>query len=389
MGASLILGMFKNGKFRFDRRDLHCHFKGNTSVQSYTPTAEEKGLQKQALEYSKAIQPNARSLNTKAYGLLNKSLGDTKVDYNQLNKTAQNQINKANTMVANLANGKLPANYQKNMEDSIKRGVTNSMGGLLTDLGNRGVINSSVMNTGVQGINDAAATAMSDAYTQNVGLLSQLAGQQTDQATAGITAAAAAQEAAQQPALNLWSASLGLNQGGTLGALAGVSGKGTTTTTQSGGNDWLGGLFSGLGGIASAFCFAEDTLIKMASGPDKKIKRVEPGDVVICPHSDGTETEEEVLEVMEPHRTHVYVVVAKDANNIEHVTYTTMTQPLMNSEGEFVKVEDITLRTVLKGGWRITNIVYSGERKVYDLKVSGENNYYADGFVAKGGTTEW
>lgn len=389
MGASLILGMFKNGKFRFDRRDLHCHFKGNTSVQSYTPTAEEKGLQKQALEYSKAIQPNAKSLNTKAYGLLNKSLGDTKVDYNQLNKTAQNQINTANTMVANLANGKLPANYQKNMEDSIKRGVTNSMGGLLTDLGNRGVINSSVMNTGVQGINDAAATAMSDAYTQNVGLLSQLAGQQTDQATAGIAAAAAAQEAAQQPALNLWNASLGLNQGGTLGALAGVSGKGTTTTTQSGGDGWLGGLFSGLGGIASAFCFAEDTLVKMADGLEKKIRHVVAGDKIICPHADGTETEETVTETMRPHYADVYIVVTKDDDNKEHFCYTTLSQPLLDNDGEFVKVEDMRLGIRLHGGWKIMSIIHSGNRKVYDLKVSGENNYYADGFVAKGGTTEW
>ncbi|WP_367890970.1 hypothetical protein [uncultured Megasphaera sp.] len=33
-------------------------------------------------------------------------------------------------------------------------------------------------------------------------------------------------------------------------------------------------------------------------------------------------------------------------------------------------------------------MVYSGERKVYDLQVSGENNYYADGFIAKGGSTD-
>lgn len=391
---STILGLYdRHGNFCFDRKRLHCNFKGNTSVQSYQPTPQEVEMQKQAVAYSKAIQPNAKELNTKAYNLLNKSLGDTKVNYNQLNQAAQQQINAANSTVADLKNGILPAAYQKNMENSIKRGVQNSMGSLLSDLGNRGVINSSVMNTGVSGINDSAANAMSDAFTQNIGTLSQLAGQQTDQATARISAAAAAQEAAQQPALNLWSASLGLNQGGTLGALAGVSGKGTTTTTTSSGGgffDTAGGLLGGLAsGWASTWCFAEDTLIKMASGPDKKIKRIEPGDIVICPHADGTETEEEVLEVMEPHRTHVYVVVAKDANNIEHVTYTTMKQPLMKDDGEFINVEDITLRTVLKGDWHITNIVYSGERMVYDLKVSGENNYYADGFVAKGGTVEW
>ena len=72
MGASFILSLYKIGEFHFDRRTLHCNFKGNTTVESYKPTPEERGLTKQALAYSKAIQPNARKLNTKAYGLLNK-----------------------------------------------------------------------------------------------------------------------------------------------------------------------------------------------------------------------------------------------------------------------------------------------------------------------------
>ena len=66
-------------------------------------------------------------------------------------------------------------------------------------------------------------------------------------ANAPITTAAAAQEAAQNPAFNLWNASLGLN-GATTGALAAASGKGTTNSisTSSGGKS--GGLFGGLFG---------------------------------------------------------------------------------------------------------------------------------------------
>ena len=174
---------------------LHGGGKGSTTqVQSYQPTEEERRLMGQAADYSEAVAPNALRLNDTARDLLWDSLGSTQVNYNALNNSAQNQINTANGLVSGLANGQLPAVYQENMENAIKRGVTNSMGSLLTDLGSRGVINSSVMNTGVQGISDAAANAMSDAYTNNIGLLSGLAGQMTDQATAGITAAAAAQE---------------------------------------------------------------------------------------------------------------------------------------------------------------------------------------------------
>ena len=374
---------------------LHGGGKGSTTqVQSYKPTAQEVRMQKLAADYAEDTAPNAKKLNTKAYNLLNKSLGDTKVNYNTLNNAAQKQINSANTLVGNLTNGKLPSAYQKNMENSIKRGVTNSVGGLLTDLGSRGVINSSVMNTGVQGINDAAANAMSDAYTQNIGILSGLAGQRVDQATAGITAAAAAQEAAQQPALNLWNASVGLNQGGTGTALAGVSGKGTTTATMTnnggGLGNTLGGVFGGLAsGWASTWCFAEDTLVKMADGTEKKIRHVVPGDVVICPHKDGTETEEAVTAVMTPHHAEVYIVVAKDRDGKEHHCYTTMTQPLLGEDGKFAQVKNIGIGKELYGGWQVISVIHSGERKVYDLKVAGENNYYADGFIAKGGTTEW
>jgi len=370
---------------------LHGGGKGSTTtVQSYQPTAEERRLMNQAADYSEAVAPNALRLNDTARDLLWESLGSTKVDYNNLNNAAQSQISNANGLVAGLANGQLPEAYQQNMENAIKRGVTNSMGSLLTDLGSRGVINSSVMNTGVQGISDAAANAMTDAYTQNIGILSGLAGQMTDQSTAGITAAAAAQEAAQQPALNLWNASLGLNQGGTGTALAGVSGKGTTTSTQSNnGNGWLSGVGGLFGGIASAWCFAEDTLIKMADNTTKKIRHVVVGDKVLCPHKDGTETEETVTAVMTPHYAEVYIVVAKDRDGREHHCYTTSTQPLLCADGKFAQVKNIGMDKELYGGWKVVSIIHSGNRKVHDLKVTGDNNYYADGFIAKGGTEEW
>ena len=396
--SSFILSLYDNkGRFCFDRRTLHCNFKGSstTNVQSYKPTAEEIRLQRQAADYSEAVSPNALRLNNTAAGLLWDSLGSTQVDFARLNNGAQAQINNANNTVSGLLNGQLPTAYQQNMENAIKSGVQNSMGSLLTDLGSRGVINSSVMNQGIQGINDAAAEAMTNAYTQNIGTLSQLAGQQIDQATAGITAGAAAQEAAQQPALNLWNASVGLNQGGTLGALAGVSGKGTTTTKQStsgGGffDSGLGGLFGGLAsGWASTWCFAEDTLIKMADGTAKFIQDVVKGDKVLCPHADGTESVEEVTDVMEPHHSDTYAVTAKDKDGNYHVVFTTSTQPLLCADGTFVTVGNMKIGKTLYGGLVIQSIEYDEFCKVYDLKVSGENNYYADGFVAKGGTTEW
>lgn len=359
-----------------------------TTVQAYQPTEQEIRLQKQAADYSEAVAPNALWLNNVAQGLLKDSLGTIQVDYNQLMKDAQSQITGAQQGVANLAQGKLPEEYQKNMEESIKRGVENSVGSAVSGLGSRGVLSSSVTNNALQGINEAAAGTMAEQYQNNIGTLNGLYGQQAALAGQNITTAAGAQEAAQQPALNLWNASLGLNTGGTLGALNAMGGQGTTTTTQktSGGGGLFGGILTGLAGNAGLFggaCFTDDTMVKTPDG-EKCIRHISVGDKVIA--DDGTE--QEVVETMIPRYSVVYTVVT-DGNNGKRYVNTTLTQPLMTSGGDFVDVAMLRIGTNLKGAGKVLGVVESGERKVYDLKVTGPNTYFANGFVAKGATDEW
>ena len=268
-------------------------FKGGTTVtntSTYTPTAYELELQKAQSEYAKAIAPNSLWLNDTARGLLEDSLGAVQVDYNNLNNSAQNQINggqvglnqllqsngsaleKTNKTLSNLQNGQLPSEYLNNMSNAIKTGVDDTVGSNLNYLAQRGVINSSVTNKAFNDIEGNVSNAMAQNYLNNINTVSGLANSQLNNtlstnndnaniynnkinsATAGTTAAAAAQEAAQQPAINLWNASLGLN-GSTTGALAAAAGKGTSTSTQrtSGGNSGLlSGLMQGIGAYYGA-----------------------------------------------------------------------------------------------------------------------------------------
>lgn len=365
----------------------------NTTVQSYQPTEQEIRLQGQAADYSEAVAPNALNLNNLAANLLKDSYGAIQVDYGKLTNDALGQVGAAQKGVAGLVNGQLPEEYQKNMEASIKRGVTNSMGGMLDSLGSRGVLNSSITDKGIAGINDSAANAMADAYNNNITTLSQLYGQQINSAGAGITTAAGGQEAAQNPALNLWNASLGLNSGATLGALQAMGGQGTTTATStqktSGGGGLLGGILGGLAGNAGLFggpsCFTAETKVNIPEG-SKEIRHMTVGDKVVCYDTDNNiDIEETVAETMTPHYTDVYTVVCDNNNFVS----TTATQPLLDKDNNFLLVSDIKIGTELKCVGKVKSIVYSGERKVYDLKVSGNNNYYANGFIAKGGTNEW
>ena len=369
---------------------------GNTTVQSYQPTAQEIRLQKQAADYAEAVAPNALWLNNVAQGLLKDSLGTVQVDYNQLLANANNQIGSAQQGVSNLAQGIIPAEYQKNMEASIASGVNNTMGQTLNSLGSRGILNSSVTNTAMNDISKNAADQMAQQYQNNIGVLNGLYGQQASLAGNQISTSAAAQEAAQQPALNLWNASLGLNSGGTLGALNAVGGQGTTTSTTSGGGSFLGGLFNGAASAASAAinarCFVEETPVEMADGEQKAIRNIEVGDKVMAyDHVRDRKHVEEVTEVMKPHYSEIYMVICQDDDGNLRNVGTTLTQPLMLADGTFRDVCMLRVGENLKNVGTVKAIAFDGERKVYDFKTTGHGTptYYANGFVVKAGTDEW
>jgi membrane-associated HD superfamily phosphohydrolase len=233
----------------------HCCFKGGGSTtvnntSTYTPTKYELQLQNAQAKYANAISPNSLWLNDTARKILQNSIGAVQVNFNGLNNKAQSQLNAANQGYNNLANGELPSAYTKNMADAIRTGVQDTYGNLLNQSATRGVLNSSVTSKALDDISKNVSDTMAQNFTNNVNTLSNIYGNQINAATSGITTAAAAQEAAQQPALNLWNASLGLN-GATTGALAAAAGKGTTqSTSQQSTSGGGGGLFSGLlGGL--------------------------------------------------------------------------------------------------------------------------------------------
>ena len=379
-----------------------CYKKGGstTNVQSYTPTEQEIRLQKAAADYSEAIAPNALWLNTVARNVLQDSLGTIQVDYNTLAQNATQQAQAAQQGVAGLTQGVLPTAYQQNMEASLMSGVNNTVGSAINNLAQRGVLNSSVTNKQMSDISKNVSDTMAQQYQNNIGVLNGLYGQQSQLAGAPITLNAAAQEAAQQPAINLWNASLGLNSGGTLGALNAVSGQGTTTSTTntSGGTGFLGSLFSGAANSAAAAwaCFVADTLVTMADGAKKTIKDIKLGDKVLSFNPATLEdTVAEVTAIMEPKESEVVEITCINMFGHKFKVRTTLTQPLLIGDGEFARVSKLKYKdelVVVDGGDHIAKIeeIASVENAlVYDIKVSGVNTYYANDFIAKGGVNEW
>lgn len=368
---------------------LQLHKKGSssTTVQSYQPTEQEIRLQKQAADYSEAVAPNALWLNNVAQGLLQDSLGTIQVDYDQLAADATKQATAAQQGIAGLTQGELPQAYIDNMQQIVNSGVENSLGSAINSLAGRGVLSSSVANNAINNISTNAANTMAQQFQNNISTLNGLYGQQASLAGQNISLSAAAQEAAQQPALNLWNASLGLNSGGTLGALSAVSGQGTTTSTtsQSG-----GGLFSGiLTGAASGYasglaCFTDDVKIKTPDG-DKYIRHIHAGDKVFTYDiATDSDKENEVLWIQKPVYKDTFAIVCMMPNGTKNIVYTTLPQPLLTDNGEWVEVSMLRINTPLKNVGKVVSIAYSGERRVYDFQVDNLNTYYANGFVAHG-----
>lgn len=369
---------------------LHKKGSSNTTVQSYQPTEQEIRLQKQAADYSEAVAPNALKLNNEAAKLLFGNLGNTQVNYDALLTNANEQVSAAQQGVSGLTKGIIPSAYQKNFEKSIASGVENTMGTALDSLASRGVLSSSVTSKALDDISQNIADTSAQNYLNNISTLNGLYGQQASLAGQNIATSAAAQEAAQQPAINLWNASLGLNSGGTLGALSAIGNQGTTTTTskQSGGSGLFGGIVSGLASNAGLFCFTEETKVKTPAG-DKYIRHIQKADKVMAYNSKDNDTEEEVIETLKPTVQQTYAIITKDKTGKINKVFTTLSQPLMLADGEFIPLAELKINDELMNVGKITAIAYSGERKVYDLKLTGSNTYYANGFIAKGGTNEW
>lgn len=353
----------------------------STTVQSYKPTEEEKRLWRLQGDYEESVMPNAVDLNTKAKKLLENSIGETQVDYKNLLGQATNINNSAMNGYQNLANGQLPTSYTDNINKVVTNSVNQSMGNLLNNLSQNGVINSSVASQGIQGINQAAANTAADMYRQDISQLADIYGNISNMAGANISLGAAAQEAAQQPAVNLWNTSIGLS-GTNLGAISAMGGKGTSTSTQrtSGGSGLWGGILGGLASNSGLFCFTGDTLIKAPDG-DKPLKRIRKGDIITTPNGD-----EKVTDVMTPHYARVYAICTDESQN--KCINLTATQPILMDDGNWKTLEEMRIGERFKDRGKIVLLVESGDRLVYDIKVPS-GMYYANGFIAKAGTTEW
>lgn len=310
------------------------------------------------------------AINTET-GLIQQQYGNTKDAINTGSTLAQQQF--GNTQNA-INTGSTLTQQQL--------GNTNSM------LGSLGQIYNQQYNDYTNAIGQQAQLAQQKGQNSlgvnsaNAGLYGNL----ISQSATPITTAAGAQEAAQSAATNLWNASMGLTNSGnsTLSAIAAANPNQTTTTTTNGGGFW-GGLLGGVGsylGAASAACFPEGTLVKMAGGSEKDISEIEVGDEVI--DKDGKTVK--VILLLPNRKNDVWELTTKGGAK----TRTTATQPFLLEDGRQKELRYLTPNDVLLNMGEIESIRRVSYERVYDFETDGSNTYVVDGgFIAQGGGVEW
>ena len=122
------------------------------------------------------------------------------------------------------------------------------------------------------------------------------------------------------------------------------------------------GLGMATGSYGSLWCFVGETPIETDAGA-KAICDVSVGDKILTyDHVRDRQCVEEVVEVMEPQDSEVYMVVCQDEKGNVRDVITTLTQPLMKADGTWRDVAMLRIGDNLKNVGKVKSVIFNGTR---------------------------
>lgn len=364
-------------------------------------------------------------------------LGNAIQSMTQGNKELASEYNTAmqnnSTAMQGLLNGVLPSSYAENRQKALQADLTNTVGNTLSGLASRGIINSSQADSAFNDISRNASNTLATQYgndmqtaaglagqaynsqlagingkagllgdmfrnqlsgygqqadlantnfnnrQQGISTLSQLANQSQQMATDPIKTAATAQEAAINTPMKYLAMATGQNAP-TQGLLSQLSQQRYSVATpgqtivRQGSGGFFGGLMSGLGSYLA--CFTAGTEISTPEGA-VAIEQMAFGDQVI-----SLGAVNEVQELHDMGEADVY-----ELHTPSCTVETTQTEVFMTPDGKKPLTELSEGESVMtvNGFEPITSIVETGRKeKVYELELTGDNMFYANGILAEG-----
>jgi hypothetical protein len=364
-------------------------------------------------------------------------LGNAIQSMSQGNKELASEYNAAmqnnSTAMQGLLNGVLPSSYAENRQKALQADLTNTVGNTLSGLASRGIINSSQADSAFNDISRNASNTLAAQYgndmqtatglagqaynsqlagingkagllgdmfknqlsgygqqsdlgntnfnnrMQGLSTLSQLANQSQQMAMDPIQTAATAQEAAINTPMKYLAMATGQNAP-TQGLLSQLSQQRYSVATpgqtivRQGSGGFFGGLMSGLGSYLA--CFVAGTEISTPEGA-VAIEQMAFGDQVI-----SLGTVNEVTELHDMGEADIYELRTPSC-----MVETTQTEVFLTPNGKKPLTELSEGESVMtvNGFEPITSIVETSRKeKVYELELTGDNMFYANGILAEG-----
>lgn len=410
----------------------------NPNWQTLYDRAQNQTAANNHLVQSLIPQVNANTAeNAAANAGYSGQIGNAITSMTQGNKELGAEYNAAmknnSTTMQGLLNGVLPSSYSENRQKALQSDLTNTVGNTLSGLASRGIINSSQADSAFNDISRNASNTLAAQYgndmqtaaglagqaynSQLAGIngkagllgdmfrnqlsgygqqadlgntnfnnqmhglstLSQLANQSQQMAMDPIQTAAMAQEAAINTPMKYLAMATGQNAP-TQGLLSQLSQQRYSVATpgqtivRQGNGGFFGGLMSGLGSYLA--CFVAGTEISTPEGA-VAIEQMAFGDQVI-----SLGTVNEVQELHDMGEADVY-----ELNTPSFAVDTTQTEVFMTPDGNksLTELSEGDSVMTVNGFEPITAIIATGRKeKVYELELTGDNMFYANGILAEG-----
>lgn len=410
----------------------------NPNWQTLYDRAQNQTAANNHLVQSLIPQVNANTAeNAAANAGYSGQIGNAITSMTQGNKELGAEYNAAmknnSTTMQGLLNGVLPSSYSENRQKALQSDLTNTVGSTLSGLASRGIINSSQADSAFNDISRNASNTLAAQYgndmqtaaglagqaynsqlagingkagllgdmfrnqlsgygqqadlantnfnnrQQGISTLSQLANQSQQMATDPIKTAATAQEAATNTPMKYLAMATGQNAP-TQGLLSQLSqqrysvASPAQTVVRQGSGGFFGGLMSGLGSYFA--CFTAGTEISTPEGA-VTIEQMSFGDQVV-----SLGTVNEVTELHDMGEADIY-----ELHTPSCTVETTQTEVFMTPDGKKPLTELSEGESVMtvNGFEPITSIVETGRKeKVYELELTGDNMFYANGILAEG-----
>lgn len=410
----------------------------NPNWQTLYDRAQNQTAANNHLVQSLIPQVNANTAeNAAANAGYSGQIGNAITSMTQGNKELGAEYNAAmknnSTTMQGLLNGVLPSSYSENRQKALQSDLTNTVGNTLSGLASRGIINSSQADSAFNDISRNASNTLAAQYgndmqtaaglagqaynsqlagingkagllgdmfrnqlsgygqqadlantnfnnrQQGLSTLSQLANQSQQMAMDPIQTAATAQEAAINTPMKYLAMATGQNAP-TQGLLSQLSQQRYSVATpgqtivRQGNGGFFGGLMSGLGSYLA--CFVAGTEISTPEGA-VAIEQMAFGDQVI-----SLGTVNEVQELHDMGEADVY-----ELNTPSFAVDTTQTEVFMTPDGNksLTELSEGDSVMTVNGFEPITAIIATGRKeKVYELELTGDNMFYANGILAEG-----